>query len=212
MNLPSALVTCPDFDLMTRYLSAWAHMLVEEFGAKGHEIYELKESQVTKKKFRGMLAKTKPSVLFINGHGNARQVAGQDQEIILDESSAALLAGTKVYAVSCQSAKILGKTAVQRGAKAYIGYSEDFILVSQPNKMRRPTEDSTAALFLEPSNHIIRSVLKGHGAQAAAEKGRQAYTKSISTALNSDVQSDNDKYIPFLLWNRQWLVAHEQNK
>lgn len=206
-NLPSILATCPDYDIVTRYLSAWASVVLAEASAKGYNVYSLRLKNANRSKLEGMLTKNKPDILFINGHGNAHQVAGQNNEVILDAASANLIQNTVIYAVSCQSAKVLGQLVVKEGAKGYIGYIEDFILASQPHKVSKPTSDKTAALFLDPSNHIIRSVIKGHSVEEAAEKGRKEFSKSIRRALNSDIQSDDDKYVPYLLWNKQWLVC-----
>jgi len=203
----SILVTCPDYDRMTRYLSAWADKFTEQAKKRGHEVYELKEKSANKAKFHGMIKKNKPAIIFINGHGDKDRVAGQDHEVIVDSKSASILKGTTVYAVSCKSAQILGAQAIKAGAQGYIGYTEDFILVSQPRKTAHPKDDKTAALFLDPSNQVIAAVSKGHSAQEAVAKGRIGFAQSISVALNSDVQSDDDKYIPYLMWDRQFLSA-----
>lgn len=201
----SLLATCPDYDLMTRYLSAWANSLIDELDKKGMPAYALREKDANRKKFEGMIQKQKPKIIFINGHGNADVVTGHDNEPIVDASNARLLKNSLVYAVSCRSAKTLGQLAVSKGAKCYIGYQEDFILVTNLEKTRHPMEDKTAALFLDPSNHVVRSLTKGHTPEEAIAKGKKAFSDSIRNALNSDVQSDDDKYIPYLLWNMQWL-------
>ncbi|HUY84984.1 MAG TPA: hypothetical protein VMU97_00535 [Candidatus Dormibacteraeota bacterium] len=154
-----------------------------------------------------MVKKNAPNIIFINGHGAEDRVAGQDHKIIIDTRSANILKNAIVYAVSCKSARMLGAQAIKAGAKAYIGYIEDFILVSQPRKTAHPQDDTTAALFLNPSNHIMTSLVKGHSAKKAVAKGRAEFAKSITSALNSDVQSDDDKYIPYLMWDRQFLTA-----
>jgi hypothetical protein len=204
---PNVLVTCPDYDRMTRYLSGWAETLMNEVQAHGNEVYMLKSSEVTRSKFESFVKKMKPAFIFINGHGAADKIAGHDHGIILDKDNVGILKGTTIYALSCQSANELGPMAIQAGAKGYVGYTEDFYLVSQPAKTAHPTEDTTAALFLEPSNVIANALSKGHDAHQAVEKGRAAYTKSILQAFNSDVQSDDDKYVPYLLWNRKYLTA-----
>lgn len=200
-------MTCPDYDRMTRYLTAWASTFIEQAKSRGHEVYTLKETNVNKQKFQSLVQKMKPEVIFINGHGNENSVAGHDHRVLVDFKSAKILKDAMVYALSCKSAQNLGVQAVKAGAKGYVGYSEDFILVSQPGKTTHPTEDSTAALFLEPSNQIIGALSKGHSAKEAVAKGRAAFAKSIRQALNSDIQSDDDKYIPYLMWDRQFLCA-----
>jgi hypothetical protein len=207
MQQPSVLVTCPDYDTMTRYLSAWADIFINEAEKRGQKIYVLKGTNVNKTKFDGIIKKVVPEVIFINGHGRENAVAGHDHDIIVDSKSVAILNNTTVYALSCKSAQILGVQAVESGAKGYVGYSQDFILVSQPDKIAHPKDDKTAALFLEPSNMIVTAISKGYSTQEAVIKGKAAYAKSILSALNSDVQSDDDKYIPYLMWNRQFLTA-----
>lgn len=203
---PSVLVTMPNYDRMTRYLTVWAQRFIDDATRHGNTIYTLKEEHVTRKEFESYVSKQQPEVIFINGHGAEDRIAGHDNEIILDTLNAHVLKDIMVYALSCQSATTLGVHAVSHGrAKGYIGYVEDFIVVSQPSKTTHPEEDSTAALFLEPSNVIITALSKGYSAQVAAEKGKEAYTRSIIKALNSDVQSDDDKYIPYLMWNRKYL-------
>ena len=204
---PSVLVTCPDYDRMTRYLSVWAEKLMNEVQVHGNEVYTLKEAEVVRDKFESFVKKMQPAFLFINGHGAADRIAGHDHEIILDKDNVGLLKGKIVYALSCQSAKELGPLAKQAGALGYIGYSENYYLASQPSKTAHPQDDTTAALFLEPSNVIANAITKGHTPEQATEKGRSAYTKSIQQAYNSDIQSDDDKYIPYLLWNRKYLTV-----
>jgi hypothetical protein len=202
----SLLATCPDYDRMTRYLSAWANSLITELENKGMTVYALRGKDANRKKFEGMVVKQKPSIIFINGHGNTDIIVGHESEPLVDPTNASLLIGSCVYAVSCKSAKSLGKLAVQSGATGYIGYEEDFILVTNLDKTRHPLEDKTAGLFLEPSNQIVRTLAKGHNVPSALNKGKKAFSESIKKALNSDVQSDDDKYIPYLLWNMQWLT------
>jgi hypothetical protein len=192
---------------MTRYLSAWADKFIEQAQSQGHDVYILKETNANKAKFQGMVKKTKPKVIFINGHGDKDRIAGQDHKIIVDFKSASIFKEAMVYAVSCKSAQILGAQAVALGAKGYVGYTQDFILVSQPGKTAHPKDDKTAALFLDPSNQVISVITKGHSAKDAVKKGKNAFGHSITAALNSDVQSDDDKYIPYLMWDRQFLTA-----
>ncbi len=208
----SILVTRPNHDRMTRYLSAWAGKFMDEAAAKGHTVHTLKDKKVTKTNFESMVAKVRPEVIFINGHGGEDRIGGHDNEVILDADSCSITVGAKVYALSCKTAVSLGPDAMASGAAAYIGYAQDFMLVSQPQNTHQPLEDETAALFLEPSNQIVGALAKGHDAKTAVAKGMAAYSRSIQKALNSDIQSDDDKYISFLLWDRMFLTNCSKNK
>lgn len=203
----SILVTSPDYDRMTRYLSAWANVFINQAKNRGHKVYNLKEKNVNKKQFHSVVQKVQPEIIFLNGHGAENLVTGHEHDIIIDVASAGILKNAAVYAVSCKSARVLGMQAVKLGAREYVGYTQDFILVSQPRKTAHPKDDKTAALFLEPSNQVIHALSKGCSGQEAVVKGKAAFQQSILIALNSDIQSDDDKYIPYLLWNRQFLSA-----
>lgn len=192
---------------MTRYLSAWASVYAQEATDSGNTVHSLVDQNANQSRLQGMIAKLKPNIVFLNGHGSETFVMGHDNQIIIDMDTANILEGTTVYALACRSTRQLGTKAKTLGAKGYIGYSEDFILVSQPRKIGHPTEDKTAALFLGPSNQIIRAITKGHSAGEAVRKGKKAFSDSISEALNSDVQSDDDKFIPYLFWNSRFLTA-----
>lgn len=205
---PSMLVTMPNYDRMTWYLSAWADEYIKTLVPKAMSVYMLRGEDVKRKKFESYVKKQRPTTLFINGHGAADRIAGHDHDIILDTQNVSVLKGINVYALSCQSAKELGPKAIEAGAKGYIGYKEDFILVSQPSKAGHPKDDAAAALFLNPSNVIVAALGKGHNVQESAQKGKSAYTNSILQALNSDIQSDFDKYVPYLIWNRTHLSVH----
>ncbi len=178
---------------------------MEEAAAKGHIINTLKDEKVNRANFEGMITKMRPEVIFINGHGDADRIGGHDNEVILDTNTCGILAGARIYALSCKTALMLGPKAITCGAGGYIGYKQDFMLVSQPQNTHQPLEDETAALFLEPSNQIVSALAKGHDTRTVVAKGRAAYGRSIQKALNSDIQSDNDKYIPYLLWDRMFL-------
>ena len=43
-------------------------------------------------------------------------------------------------------------------------------------------------------SEIATTLSKGHSAEEAVAKGRQAFARSITTALNSDVQSDDEYF------------------
>lgn len=203
----SILVTSPDYDVMTRYLAAWAQKLTDDLQRRGHQVYTLKEKSVTKIKFHKMLKKVNPEVVFINGHGDANRIAGHDDEIILDISEVTMLDGYKVYALSCKTAQGLGPAARAAGSTDYVGYAEDFMIAYQESKTMHPTEDTVAELFFEPSNKIVSELLKGNSGEIAAEKGRQAFANSIQRALNSNIQSDDDKFVSYLLWDLQNLTS-----
>lgn len=112
------------------------------------------------------------------------------------------------YALSCSSAKILGPTAVNAGATAYIGYNEDFIFFISPEKISRPLQDKTAEMFLTPANHVIVSLAKGHTTKEATDAAKGYFLKSIQKFISSEASIDEREYMRYLIWDMKSLVCH----
>lgn len=154
------LITRPEHDVTTHYLSKWAGKVVEEAKRKGIDTIDLFRDKANRNRFIGILKKRKPKLLVLNGHGNDNSVMGHNNEIILQSDDGEALKGKVIYALSCRSAKILGQDSIAKGASAYLGYKEDFVFMYNVDKISKPTEDKTASLFFEPSNHLSISLLK----------------------------------------------------
>jgi len=60
-----------------------------------------------------------------------------------------ILKDTIVFSLSCSSAKRLGISSIKAGAKAYIGYNEDFIFAYTDGFLTRAEQDPLAKLFLD---------------------------------------------------------------
>lgn len=166
MSNTSILITQPNFDKTTQYVSAWSEE-VEEFSLKrGNKTITLKGRRSNRTEFESVMRKTIPQLIMLNGHGNDSEVAGQDNEVILDSKSAEdIIRGKIIYALSCSAAKVLGHHCIKKDAVAFIGYSEEYIFLHSHIKISRPREDKRAALFFKPSNQIPMSLIKGNTAQ-----------------------------------------------
>lgn len=152
------LVTRPNYDYTTRYISAWAKKIIDLAQSKGNIVLDLDKERACKKELESMIQKRNPSVIFLNGHGNDDALTGQDGAVILQAGeNERVLEGTITYALSCRSAKILGKQSVVSGTRAYIGYEEDFTFMYESEKRTRPDEDRITALFLDSSNQVMIS-------------------------------------------------------
>ena len=209
MNKIILLVTRPNYDYTTRYISAWAQKIIDLAKSKGSVVLDLDKERACKKEFESMIQKRNPSVIFLNGHGNDDLLTGQDGAVMLQAGeNEHILEGTITYALSCRSAKVLGKQSVASGARAYIGYEEDFTFMYESEKRTRPDEDTIAALFLDPSNQVIISLLKGHDVNSAYINAKNAFFRNIQKSLTSESSSDDSSNIRYLLWDMQNLVYH----
>lgn len=200
------LLTNPEIDLLTYYLLAWTNNLIKESRSKTNKYYRLRRERVTRRRFESILRKRPVDLVLLCGHGTSEAVIGSS-EIILDIHNDDLLVGKIVHALSCQSADKLGPDAVKKGARAYIGYKRDFITFLDNSKQStKPLKDDTASLFLKPAFTAPKVLLKGGSPEEAVEATKKAYNKSIRDAINSDVQSDADQFINWLLWDRDNLT------
>ena len=67
-----------------------------------------------------------------------------------------------------------------------------------------------AGLFLDPSNRLSISLIKGNNVSNASKKSKKFFAENIKKLLNSDNDSQNNSssFIPFLLWNMKHQTCH----
>ena len=206
----SLLATRPNHDLTTRYISAWAEDVLAFGTQHGHTVFDLASQRANRKTWESMMEKNNPNIVFLNGHGNDKEVTGQDNETLVATGDNETIFKNKiVYALSCKSAKVLGVDSVRAGAKAYIGYQDDFIFYHSLDRVTRPKEDKTAALFLEPSNQVAVSLLKGHGADEAKQRGKESFVRNMRKFMTSQTPQSDTSVLTYLFWNMQNLVCHK---
>ena len=97
----------------------------------GTDIVDLEGEKANRESFESVLKKKNPDLVFLNGHGSPDAVCGQDDKVVVQaDLNEKILAKRLIYAVSCDSAQILGKEAVRNGAKVYIGYNKPFAFLA----------------------------------------------------------------------------------
>jgi paraquat-inducible protein B len=207
LNNKTFLITRPGHDLITNYLLHWSRQLIDLADSKGMKVIDLEQEKVNRKGLASRLNKIKPELVMLNGHGNKNKITGYDNQSLLDTRNARVLSGTITYARSCSSAHTLGDIAVQRGAKAYIGYVQPFTMGYDINKIQHPLEDKVAALFLEPSNHVVTSLLKGHTAGESTSRSKKLSMKRIQKLASSTASAEEKIYARYLWYNMQSQVC-----
>jgi hypothetical protein len=205
----TALVILPNSDITTRYISAWAEQTTKDLKSKKLQFILIAKEKAAKAIFESMLKKHSPSFVFLNGHGSANSVCGQNEEPLLEVgTNEGVLKGAVTYALSCSSASVLGPKSVEAGAIAYIGYTNDFIFFISKEKVSRPKEDRTADMFLTPANHVVVSLSKGHTTSEACKTTQAYFYKNIQKLVSSETSIDDREYIRYLIWNMRNLICH----
>ena len=77
------LVTRPDHDFTTRYISAWSEEYIKLASTKGLTVIDLKRDRANRKEFESVIEKKNPGFLIMNGHGNASEVTGHDNQTLV---------------------------------------------------------------------------------------------------------------------------------
>ena len=193
----SVLISRPEHDVITKYFHAWSEDVLADAKTRG-AVYDLTADKATRKNFESYVKGKNPSFLFINGHGDAERIAGYENEILIDSKSN--LPETVLYARSCDAAQILGPLLVSKGVQAFIGYKRKFICGYSPDKVWRPLEDPIAKLFLEPSNLVASTLIKGHSTQEAHRRSKDAMIKNFRKMISSTA-SYEERYAARWLWS-----------
>jgi len=206
------LITRPDHDLVTKYLYVWTGLFIKIAKKKGVKYFDLSGKKAIRQKFESYLKKQKPSLLFLNGHGSREVITGHDDEILIDKDSS--FRGGVTYARSCDAGQLLGRILVNSGLETFIGYKRKFILGYSPDKTTKPLQDNIAKLFLEPSNLVPSTLLKGHTSQNAYERSKQAMHKNFQKMISS-VATFEERYAAKWLWSNmscQVLLGNPHSK
>lgn len=196
------LLTRPNYDSATNYLFHWSEPVIKLAKEKALRTIDLVGGKANRADFIGRVKKTDPSFVFLNGHGGETAVMGQDSEILVSVGdNEDLLKGKIIFARSCSSAKGLGPRSVSVGARAFIGYEEPFVFMIDSKVSTRPRSDETAKLFLDPSNQVATTLIKGHTSGEADKRAKQAFRRNIKKLLTSEATEDDSSALRFLLWD-----------
>lgn len=204
----SLLLTRPNHDLPTTYLFHWSEPVIKLAKQKRLKTTDLASKKANRADFTGRVEKTDPSFIFLNGHGGEAVVMGQDNEVLVSVGdNEDLLEGRIIFARSCSSAKKLGPRSVSAGAFAFIGYREPFAFMIDLQTSTRPLRDETARLFLEPSNQVATTLIKGHTSEEADKRAKQSFGRNIRKLLTSKTTKGDSSALRFLLWDMNHQVC-----
>ncbi|PJA09429.1 hypothetical protein COX68_02815, partial [Candidatus Falkowbacteria bacterium CG_4_10_14_0_2_um_filter_41_15] len=133
-----------------------------------------------------------------------RSKSAQDYWTIINHE---LLNGKIVYALSCKSGNILGKRAYELENAAYIGYKDDFVFMMDEDYTFKPLNDPKSRPFMEASNQVMISLLKGKSAKEASQKSIDKFKNNYQKLLTSNTDIDSLTAAQFLWWNARNQVC-----
>jgi len=202
--MKKTLFVRPCHDSVTSYLHYYSRKLLEESKKRGLKTINKEKEDANRGIVENVIDKTNPDFIMFNGHGNPAVICGHRDEVIIEkDNNHDLLKDRIIYSLSCSSALELGK-AVGNSNTTFIGYVDDFALGMDTNSQAAVYRDNRAKLFLEPSNLLVESVLKGNSAKNAVMKAKNLMKVNISK-LKTDPFPDAKDYLPYLYNNSQIL-------
>ena len=101
----------------------------------------------------------------------------------------------------------MGSAVSENNEATYIGYSEEFVFVLDRNYLKRPLDDPMAKPFMNSSNQVMVSILKGHSAQEASDRSKKLFRNYFSELASSKASKDSLQSAQFLWWNMRNQVC-----
>ena len=201
------LITRPNYGKELPYIYSFSKgIMAIAKGMDSLHVEELDRKKATRENLESSLLKSKPKLIFLNGHGDEVSVWGSDDELILDMDNIQLMNGKIVYALACESLAKLGKVAVEKGVKAYVGYRGKFRWVVDPSRTSSPEKDKNAAPFRKVCHVLGKNLLEGVPAGKAVEQTQKEYEKLIRNYGNSVDRYGDAPLIGLMLsWNLMFL-------
>jgi len=204
------IITCPEHDDATAYLTFFSKEITD-----GAEKRSLKIKKVTKKElnicsFSKILTKLGYRLVVLNGHGSHDSVFGYKNNLIVKlGKNDRLLKERLVYARSCNAGTELGPNCME-GSKdgCFIGYDVPFIFYMDSEWTTKPHNDKVAKLFLEPSNLIPVSIIKGNSAIESHNNAKDQMLKMMNNLIKGEQKQETPFYLEALWNNYQGQVIY----
>ena len=173
------LITRPSYDDGTEYLSYYSSLVIKEAKEKGFLIKDFEGTEVNRKEVLKFLEKKDPSALFINGHGDEENLYGHKDKVLLSLRDLGLLRGKMIYARACSAGTVFGKEVTAENGGCFIGYKSPFSFWIDERHSATPHKDNTAKLYLEPSNEVMLSLVKGKTSLEAHNKSKKMMIENM---------------------------------
>lgn len=209
----TVLLTRPNHDHLTTYLFYWCNHLIDEANKKSFKVLDLSSKKSNFKTFNSYMKKHSPDLVILNGHGNQETVTGYDNEpIIILNQNDSVLRNTIAYIRSCKVASKLGEACIRNRALAIIGYKYNFALPTSSERTTDPLHDPVAKLFLEPSNLVPESLIKGNTVKEAHIKSKKAMINNFRFMISTNASQAQKDAAPYLWFNfkGQTILGNEK--
>lgn len=196
------LITCPEYDDATAYLTYFSKTILEAAANKSLKTKKIKDKELNMKSFSQIIKRLDYRLTVLNGHGSPDSIFGYKKNLIVKlGKNDKLLKERIVYARSCNAGLILGSKCMDRTKKGcFIGYNLPFIFYMDQKWTTKPHNDKVAELFLDPSNLVPISIIKGHTTLEAHNNAKKGMLKTMKRLLKGQQEEETPFYLE-ALWN-----------
>ncbi len=206
------LITLPRHDEVTEYFTKFSEYIEQEALIRSVNLKKLKDKEANKENFEKVLKKLNYNFIVFNGHGSDTTIKGYNDKIVIESGvNDSILNERIIYARSCHAGAVLGKNCMKNNKDGcFIGYDIPFRFWVDPLSFSNPLNDDVARFFLEPSNLVPISLIKGNSAKDAHENSKRQILKNIDKLIKS--KRDDSFTLAEDLWNNytgQVLIGNE---
>lgn len=196
------LMTCPEYDDATAYLTYFSKEIINEAVEKSLKFKIVRDKNLKTEPFSKIINKLDYRLIVLNGHGSEDAVFGYKQNVIIQlNKNEHLLKERLVYARSCNVGAKLGKELMKATMNgAFIGYNLPFMFYMDSEWTAKPHNDKIAKLFIEPSNLIPISIIKGNSAIDAHNNAKMQILKIMGKLIKRKQSPETPFYLE-ALWN-----------
>jgi len=195
------IITLPRHDVVTEYLTQFSKQIINEAENNNIPCKQLRDKEVEKDNFEKIVRSIEYKLFVLNGHGTAQVIYGYANQPLVEEGyNEEILTERITYARACDSAFSLGKVAMKKNKEGcFIGYELPFQFYCDITWEGNPGKDKVALIFLEPSNTVPISIIKGKNAEEAHSASKRAMLKNINKVLRKT--NPESLAIAEALWN-----------
>ena len=189
----------PKHDDLLGYLFYYSKDLIKESERRGFDTINKEKENACKKVVESIIKKQNPFFIMFNGHGSPELIAGHNNKSLIDGKNYKILKNRLIYSLSCSSADILGYKVGDKKT-AFIGYETEFAVGMDSNCQASIHRDKLVKLFLEPSNLLVKALLKGNTAEEAVDKAKEEMKRKI-IKLKAGILPNSDDCLPYIFNN-----------
>ena len=196
------IITCPEHDDATSYLTYFSKNIISQAVLNRLKNKQISDQNLNFNDFSQIIEKLDYKFLVLNAHGSSEAIFGYKDNIIIQlGKNEALLKDRIIYARSCNAGGKLGSECMKNTRKGcFIGYQLPFIFYMDTKWTAKPSNDNAAKLFLEPSNLIPISIIKGHSGIEAHDHAKRQILKTMNKLMAGKQEQETPFYLE-ALWN-----------